>query len=184
MCSAVTDHPSEKTLEIIRLYCNEKKSTTQIATLTGVPASTVARKLAVAGVELRSRADGIRLRGPDLSARRAGVVRPPFSQEWKDNIREGRLRWSEANAVGTRINTNGYVEYTVGPNKGRSVHDVMMEERIGRRLREDEIVHHVDEDKQHNDWDNLALMTRVAHARLHARERLLSKQGEEKWLAA
>lgn len=43
-----------------------------------------------------------------------------------------------------------------------------MEEYIGRPLRKDEVVHHVDGNKRNNNITNLMLMTRSEHAKIHA----------------
>lgn len=51
-----------------------------------------------------------------------------------------------------------------------------MEARLGRRLLRDEMVHHIDGDPQNIDYDNLALVTRAGHARLHRREEILAGQ--------
>jgi hypothetical protein len=162
--------------EMIRLYVEEKKSTTQIAERLSIPVSTVQHRLKVNGIPLRSRAEGVRLRSDVLGLQAKGRTRT-MTPEWRANIANGRRSWGMKHAVGTRINSQGYVEYTVGPNNGRRVHDVKMEERIGRKLLPDEIVHHIDEDKQNNDWDNLALMTHAAHSRLHQRQRREFLQG-------
>lgn len=94
------------------------------------------------------------------------------------NIKAGRCAWGEENAVGFSIKPNGYAEYTRGEHKGRSVHVVLMEQRIGRRLLRDEVVHHIDGDRSNNNTNNLALMTRSAHTRLHKREQRISKEGK------
>jgi hypothetical protein len=49
-----------------------------------------------------------------------------------------------------------------------------MESRLGRPLREDEQVHHIDRDRSNNSDDNLALVTRAGHGRLHRFEDSLS----------
>jgi hypothetical protein len=50
----------------------------------------------------------------------------------------------------------------------------LMRERLGRPFLDDEIVHHIDGDRNNNSEHNLAIMTRQAHVRLHARERELA----------
>lgn len=50
---------------------------------------------------------------------------------------------------------------------GKHVHRTVVENRIGRTLRSDEIVHHRDENKRNNADTNLEVMTRAEHARVH-----------------
>lgn len=49
----------------------------------------------------------------------------------------------------------------------KSVHRVMMERHIGRKLRSDEVVHHVNGNKRDNRIENLVIMTSGEHSRLH-----------------
>lgn len=46
-------------------------------------------------------------------------------------------------------------------------HRLVMEKHIGRLLNDDEVVHHVDENRFNNDLSNLQLMTRREHTKLH-----------------
>ena len=85
----------------------------------------------------------------------------------KEKIRAARLEHAAGHAVGFCLKPNGYVEYTRGPHKGRMVHDVIVEARIGRRLRDGELVHHRDGNRQNNIDENLELTTRSEHARHH-----------------
>jgi hypothetical protein len=65
---------------------------------------------------------------------------------------------------------NGYlVKFVKGYNKKGNVklHRAVMEEKLGRRLSPDEIVHHIDGNKLNNDISNLEVMSRSDHSRLH-----------------
>jgi len=46
-------------------------------------------------------------------------------------------------------------------------HRLILEEKLGRKLTADEIVHHIDGNKWNNNSDNLVIMTRSEHAKLH-----------------
>ena len=64
---------------------------------------------------------------------------------------------------GWSIHTKGYVIYTSrrkrgGLRRGISLHRAVLEFLLGRRLTEDEHVHHQDFNKRHNDPSNLILM--------------------------
>ena len=152
-------------------YLNENKSLTDISKLCGLSVSAVRSRLIRYEIPLRTRADGIRNArnklGPNKGKNRE------FSEEWKDNIRKSRLRWSQKHAKGVRIDTNGYYEYTKGKYKGRLVHVVIMEQFIGRILREYEVVHHKNGIKTDNRIENLEIMTRSEHSSHHAAERVV-----------
>lgn len=134
---------------------------------TKIPISTLRGAFKRAGV-LRTRAEGVRL------AARKGRLGSGFrgkkrilSPEHRESISAARHEWADKYAVGVSLKQSGYLEYTRGPHKGRLVHVVTMETRLGRRLLPDECVHHIDENKANNSENNLALMTRSGHTRHH-----------------
>lgn len=160
--------------EAISLY-DKGVSLARCSESTGIPISTLRRWVKKRGT-LRTRheaiAESVRLgnwhNGSNLSE-------IPWTQERRDAQRARRLEWGDANAKGTRITSQGYVEYTRGEKKGRRVHNVLMEERIGRALLPGEVVHHIDGNKQNNDINNLAFCTTSGHARLHRFEDSLAR---------
>jgi len=66
---------------------------------------------------------------------------------------------------------NGYIRINKylgnGKRKMPLQHDLVMEEHIGRKLKPDEVVHHVDRNRSNNDITSLQLMTRSEHSKLH-----------------
>lgn len=142
-------------------------SLTDLAKRFGLSISTVRYHVKKAGA-MRSRAEGVRVAGDNgkLGSGFRGKTRA-FSLEHRENIRRSRSAWSDKNAIGVSVKSSGYVEITRGPNKGRGEHVVRMEQRLGRRIRHDEHVHHIDGDRLNNDENNLALVTTSGHARLH-----------------
>lgn len=149
-----------------RLYAGGM-SLKQVSGALGIPISTIRSRLHKAGA-LRSRGDGVRLAAEDgrLGSGMRGKRRT-FSAEHKSNISRARRAHSDATAAGVSQKPSGYLEYTRGVNKGRSVHVVVMENRLGRQLLPDECVHHIDGDPANNDINNLALLTRSGHSKLH-----------------
>lgn len=133
----------------------------------GISVSTARYHVLKAGA-LRSRADGIRNAASSgkLGSGLRGKKRR-FTDQHRNAISEARKRWADAHAAGLSIKPSGYLEYTRGADKGRPEHVVIMERRIGRRLLSDEHVHHIDGNRLNNESNNLALVTRSGHARLH-----------------
>lgn len=70
---------------------------------------------------------------------------------------------------GFYVQTDGYLVYSpTGKSADRKLHHrYVMEQHLSRKLRSDEIVHHIDENKQNNDISNLEIMTRSQHASHH-----------------
>lgn len=142
------------------------KSIPQVSESTGIPRSTLRFRFYKAGI-LRERGDGVRVAASDgrLGSGNRGKKRV-FTDEWKNNISKAK----KGIGVGLSIKPSGYVEITMGEFKGRLQHVVAIEKHIGRKLYDDECVHHVDRDKTNNDLSNLRLMKKTEHSKLHAKE--------------
>jgi len=166
-------------LEIIDSYL-DGMSTVDISKEMGIPISRVREIVKSKGV-LRSRAEAIRLaRNQGKLSSRRGVKRKPFTEQHKKRMSEAK----KGSGRGVTKKPNGYIEYTAGENKGRSVHVVLMEKNIGRRIFANECVHHINGNREDNRIENLQLMTRREHAKLHAKEnyknRKIDKRGRFK----
>ena len=151
--------------KVISLYL-DGKSIPQVSSNTGISKSTVRLRLMDAGI-LRTRRDALLLAASQgrLGLGNKGKTRI-FSQEWKDNISKGKT----GKGKGLSLKPNGYMEVTMGKNKGRGEHLVIAEKIIGRGLSASECVHHIDGCKTNNSVDNLEVMTRKEHSSLHAKE--------------
>lgn len=145
-------------------------SLNQIAAHVGTNMSAVRKALLDQGVTLRSRKQGIQLARAEG---RAGGRKGQKDSRTPEQVRactEAAVKARQAKALGVSRKPSGYIAYTTGPNKDRSVHVVVMEQAIGRRLRRAEVVHHKNGIRDDNSLDNLQLMTRAEHARHHALE--------------
>ena len=60
--------------------------------------------------------------------------------------------------------------YKMTYKDGKNVreHVLIAEEKIGRKLKKNEVVHHMDGDKMNNNPENLTVVTRGEHAKIHA----------------
>jgi hypothetical protein len=76
-----------------------------------------------------------------------------------------------------KIISKGDYDYAVVPEHplalpiGKYVlaHRVILENYLGRLLEEDEVAHHINEDKKYNRIENLELCLKVVHTRYHAK---------------
>ena len=81
---------------------------------------------------------------------------------------------------------NGYVllqSKIFGENAGRYEHRVVMESVLGRKLEKFEIVHHINGNKTDNRPENLEVVSRQEHNRIHGNGKIMRcpRCGAEKW---
>lgn len=160
--------------EIISSYIDGNYSIPELSQKFSINKSRV-RNILLSKNALRSRSDAIKLAA--IKGKLGSGVRGKkrvFTDEWKNNIRKAKLRYGEENSLGVSLKPSGYIEITRGSNKGKLEHILIIEKRIGRKILMDEVVHHIDGDKTNNNENNLALMTRSGHARLHRHEDKIS----------
>jgi len=163
-------------IEMIKtVYEVEKKSLTDISKMIGVTVSTIRLRLIEYGVTLRSKAEAIRLHPEKLGSGNRGKKRI-FTKEWKENQRTAAIKRWMGKARGISLKPNGYYEITIGPNKGRMLHNVIMEIHIGRKLLPNEVVHHKNGIRTDNEITNLILMSKSDHSSLHAKENYYKRE--------
>ena len=97
----------------------------------------------------------------------------PLSEKHRDNISK-----SKRVGVGSKsITSTGYIriyfpEHPKADAFGYILeHDLIMECYLGRWLKENETVHHINGDRKDNRLKNLKLMTRSEHTKYHRKER-------------
>jgi hypothetical protein len=92
---------------------------------------------------------------------------------WRNpEFRHARMRTGVESANwkgGRRISKHGYVMICIGGGAYRFEHCLVAERALGRSLRPDEVVHHIDGDKQNNAPSNLIIMSKAYHHWLHHR---------------
>jgi hypothetical protein len=155
-------------LNKIRADYEEGMSIPEIAEKFMISRSTARNNIILSGAKLRSRADGIRIAA--IKGRMTGGKTLRGRKKSRTHIENMKKAFRKRllTAKGKRIHKQtGYVVITIGENVGRSEHVVTMEKQIGRRIRKNEVVHHIDGNRTNNHVSNLSLMTRNEHTRLH-----------------
>ncbi len=163
--------------QLVEMYCEKRYSVQDIAGLYDVSHSIANRWLKKNGAKARSFKDAAAISRQKISDALKGRE---ISPEWRAKLSDASKRHGDQFAVGISYKTGGYAEHTRGEHKGRSVHVVVMEQHIGRRLLPGEVVHHKDENKQNNDLSNLELTTRSEHSSIHRAEEKARGAGKAK----
>jgi hypothetical protein len=71
---------------------------------------------------------------------------------------------------GWYLSSKGYPRFSSGPLRGKYVHRVVMEKKLGRPLRDDEDVHHKDGDKTNFKLRNLKVLGHREHGYVSAKQ--------------
>lgn len=167
---------------LYELYIIRGKPMHEIAKELGVAVGTVYNYLKNYGIKTRNRSEAfesLKIRGweyPDSAKKKISN-----SRKGKKHSEETKRRLSEVKKIGgigyKKKRSDGYI-YIYFPDHPKSTkdgyimeHDLIMECLIGRHLRDDEVVHHVNKIRDDNRKENLQLMTKSEHASLHLKER-------------
>ena len=68
---------------------------------------------------------------------------------------------------GKRKTHRGYIRITIAPYKRKYEHILIIEKKLGRKLKANELVHHINGVKHDNRVENLRVMTIAEHTILH-----------------
>lgn len=167
---------------LIQLYIIEHKTMKQVADELGIAVGTVYNYMKKYGIESREAHKGMKGRTHTKE------VRDHLSATLKGRKRsdESIKRMSEASKKGgighKKKRSDGYMSiYFPDHPKCTSdgyimEHVLVMESIIGRWLREDEVVHHVNRKRDDNRKENLKLMTKSEHMSFHMKERYKNRR--------
>ena len=143
--------------ELHALYIEQQLSLRAIGKLTGAPSPTVGNWLRKAGIRTRTISEAKQGQGPAPQTVRASVsARRKYVIPGKET-------------VGYKVDCYGYVLiWNVEKQGYEKEHRLVMEAKLGRKLRRREDVHHINGDRKDNSPENLELFeSRSAHQKHH-----------------
>lgn len=154
--------------QFIELYVNQKKSGVDVARFFGIGRTTVSRYLKEWGIRERTLSEVLaeHPRGPWTEERKSAAAARlrgrtgPLARSWK-----GGKSWEDRKGY-RRVHHNG--RYILE-------HRYVMEKELKRQLLAGEDVHHINGDRADNRPENLVVLPRAQHQKLHGDRRRINK---------
>lgn len=171
-----------------RLYIDERKTMSQIGEMLGVNAVAIYYRLKKFGIPTRDKhdhpiSDRVRDNARRVGRNRKGAKHTDEAKRKMSKAQAGKLN-KPSKYGGHTKNRSGYL-YVYCPSHPYCSsdgyvmeHRLVMENSIGRYLEKDEVVHHINKNKKDNRIENLQLMTRSEHAKLHTEMKHKTRIGE------
>lgn len=171
-----------------REYIDKEKPMHQIAEEHGIAIGTVYNYAKEYGIQGRKHlTEKTRQHMAEIMRGRPGHRKGiHLSEETKNKLRLAhRGKYTKPSKYGghRKKHTDGYIKVYCPDHPHHTKdgyvmeHILVMEKAIGRHLKPDEVVHHINKDRKDNRIENLQLMTFKEHASFHMKERHAEKRG-------
>ena len=164
--------------EIVRLYIDQRYSSTEISKMVGVSGTQVLRILRLNGVEIRPAPENKRLalNKPEVKKKmRDSKVGTHLSEAAKAKLRQLVGSKNSLWRGGITLSIGGYLQFTNSPangeHAGKMLHKIIAEWKYNRGVESGEHVHHLDGNKLNNNAENLIILSASKHAKLHTEDR-------------
>lgn len=138
--------------------------------------------------DIRAKISAAKYLGKTFTCKTCGIIKPcsPYQLKTKKYCsRACKSKWMSSQEKentprwkgGLYVNREGYRE--IRKNKNSILeHRYIMEKYINRKLTEEEVIHHINGNKQDNRIDNLIIVTRSEHMLIHNTFRLRNALGQ------
>lgn len=175
--------------ELTELYSIKKMTMKEISEYLGVSVGSVYNYIKKYGIESRpAMTDEVRKKisktKTGVPSKLKGVKRPIETRKRISEAKTGKYLKKSKYGGHKKTRSDGYIAVynPQHPHANKSgyvmEHVLVMEDYIGRYLKDDEVVHHVNKNRSDNRIENLRLMTFKEHAGLHMKKRWKEKKGE------
>jgi len=171
-------------------YWDKRLSGEQIAQMLGCTKAAVSMRMKASGIPTRSVHDYPPTEKQKEAWRKNGKKLSTYPATKAARIKNGKARIGSRKRSDYEFGghekrrTDGYVVAFVPDHPHATAegyvakHTLIMERSIGRFLREDEVVHHINHIRDDNRLENLRLMTRKEHQSMHMKERHAERRNQ------